>query len=131
MNVETVVLDAQGLTQLIDGDRKLMARLRVAREAGATAVISANTIVEVSHSRLSEPRLNWALSRVEVEPVTADSAKASARLLKAAGMHGHEHALDATVAEVALRQYGPTVVYTSDPDDMKRLCGDDIRIIVV
>lgn len=75
------------------------------------------------------PRLRWVLSRVKVEPVTEDAARASAELLKAAGLHGHKYAIDATVAEVALRQPGPVVMLTSDVDDMARLCGDRVRLI--
>lgn len=65
-----------------------------------------------------------------MEPVTEQTAKeAAARLLKAAGLHGHKYAIDATVAEVALRQPGPVVVLTSDIDDMARLCGSQIGLI--
>ncbi len=74
-------------------------------------------------------RLQWVLSRVKVEPVTERAAKVSAKLLKAAGLHGHRYAIDATVAEVALRQPGPVAVLTSDVDDMARLCGDRVRLI--
>jgi predicted nucleic acid-binding protein len=75
------------------------------------------------------PRLRWVLSRVKVEPVTKAAARASAELLKAAGLHGHKHAIDATVAEVALRQPGPVVMLTSDVDDMAPLCGDRVLLI--
>lgn len=75
------------------------------------------------------PRLRWVLSRVKVEPVTEDAAKASAELLKAAGLHGHKYAIDATVAEMALRRPGPVAILTSDLDDMARLCGDRVRLI--
>jgi predicted nucleic acid-binding protein len=74
-------------------------------------------------------RLNWALSRVKVEPVTEQAAKAAAELLKGAGLHGHKYAIDATVAEVALRQQKPVALLTSDSDDMTKLCGDQVRII--
>lgn len=70
-----------------------------------------------------------ALSRVKVEPVTENAARASAELLKAAGLHGHKHAIDATVAEMALRQPGPVVILTSDVDDMARLCGERVRLV--
>jgi predicted nucleic acid-binding protein len=96
---------------------------------GAEFVIGANTIVEVSHTRVNLPRLRWVLSRVKVEPVTERAAKVSAKLLKDAGLHGHKHAVDATVAEVALRQPGPVAILTSDVDDMARLCGDRVRLI--
>lgn len=58
-----------------------------------------------------------------------NAAKAAVELLKVAGLHGHKYAIDATVAEVALRQPGPVAVLTSDVDDMARLCGDRVRLI--
>lgn len=42
---------------------------------------------------------------------TEQAAKAAAKLLKDAGPHGHKHAVDATVAEVALRQPGPVAMF--------------------
>jgi predicted nucleic acid-binding protein len=83
---------------------------------GADLVICANTIAEVSHSRVDLPRLRWALSRLKIEPVTDQAAKAAAELLKAAGLHGHKYAIDATVVEAALRQPGPAAMLTSDTD---------------
>jgi predicted nucleic acid-binding protein len=128
-HVETVVLDSQGLSAWIDQDRKILAMFQVFHAMGADFVIGANTIVEVTHGRVNMPRLRWALSRVKVEPVTEGAAKGAAELLKAAGLHGHKYAMDATVAEVALRQPGPVAMLTSDVDDMARLCGDRVRLI--
>lgn len=128
-HVETVVLDSQGLSAWIAQDRKILAMFQVLHAMGADFVIGANTIVEVSHARVNMSRLQWALSRVKVEPLTEGAARASAELLKAAGLHGRTYAIDATVAEVALRQPGPVALLTSDVDDMARLCGDRIRLI--
>ena len=128
-HIETVVLDSEGLSAWIAQDRKILALFKIFHEMGADLVISANTIVEVSHSRVNTPRLQWALSRVKVEPVTEQTAKEAAKLLKAAGLHGHKYAIDATVAEAALRQPGPVVILTSDVDDMTRLCGKQIGLI--
>ncbi len=36
-------------------------------------------------------------------------------------LRGHTYAIDATVAEMALRQPGPVAILTSDVDDMARL----------
>ncbi|MFE2183011.1 PIN domain-containing protein [Streptomyces sp. NPDC059455] len=129
--LETVVLDSQGLSAWVAQDRKVLAMFQVFHGMGADLVISANTIVEVSHSRVNLPRLNWALSRVKVEPVTEQAAKAAAELLKSAGLHGHKYALDATVAEAALRQPSPVAVLTSDTDDMAKLCNDRVRLIAL
>jgi hypothetical protein len=126
---ETVVLDSQGLSAWVAQDRKILAMLQVFHEMGADLVISANTIVEAGHVRVNMPRLNWTLSRVKVEPVTENAAKAAAALLKDVGLHGHKYAIDATVAEVALRQPGPVALVTSDIDDMSRMCGDRVRLI--
>ncbi|GHJ02269.1 hypothetical protein TPA0906_41600 [Streptomyces olivaceus] len=83
----------------------------------------------VSHSRTDMSRLDWVLSRVKVEPVTEQAAKAAAELLKNAGLYGHKYASDATFAEVALRQPKPVALLTSDSDDMTRICGNQVRII--
>ena len=128
-HVESVVLDCEGLSAWVAQERKVLGLLKVFHEMGADLIISANTIVEISHSRVNMPRLQWALSRVRVEPVTEQTAKESARLLKAAGLRGHKYAIDATVAEAALRQPGPVVLLTSDIDDMARLCGKRIGLI--
>ncbi|MFJ7205182.1 DNA-binding protein [Streptomyces sp. NPDC098789] len=128
-SVGTVVLDSQGLSAWITQDRRMWARFALYHSLGAQMVVCANTIVEVGHDRLNEAKLNWALSRTRVEPVTEASAKAATLLLKATGLHGHKYAIDATVAEMALRQPGPVILLTSDVDDMTKLCGDRVRII--
>ena len=116
---------------MIEGDRKFLAKIRVARDAGASVVLSANTIVEVGHGKLDKPRFDWALSRVRVEEVSGETARSAALLLKNAKMRGHKHAIDATVVETAIRQPGTTVIYTSDPDDLQRLGDGLVRTIRV
>ncbi|GGP87255.1 DNA-binding protein [Streptosporangium pseudovulgare] len=125
----TVVLDSQGLSAWVAEDRKFLSMSNAFSMMGTDFVVGANAIVEVSHARVSLPRLRWVLSRVKVEPVTAEVAGAAAELLKNAGLHGHEHAIDATVAVTALRQPGPVAMVTSDIDDMGRLCGGRVRLI--
>ncbi|KAB7852476.1 hypothetical protein FRZ00_01440 [Streptomyces mobaraensis] len=60
-----------------------------------------------------------------------EEAKAASALLMPAGLHGHKYAIDAAVAETALRQRRPVVMLTSGVDDMTKLCGDRIRLIAV
>ncbi len=129
--IETVVLDCAGLSAWIAQDRNVAAMLKIFSELESDLVISADTIVEVGYADVSMPRLNWVLSRLKVEPVTEQTAKASAKLLKEAKLHGHKYAIDATVAEVALRQPGPVVMLTSDVDDMSKLCDNRVRMIAV
>ncbi|MFF0414563.1 DNA-binding protein [Kitasatospora sp. NPDC004745] len=127
--IETVVLDSQGLSAWISQDRGVLAMLRSFHTMAADLVVCSNTIVEVAHARVNTPRLNWILSQVKVEAVTEQAARAAAALLKQAGLHGHKYAIDATVAEMALRQPGPVAVLTSDVDDMAKLCGTRVRLV--
>ena len=129
MSLESLVLDSQGFSGWIDRDRRVLRFLEQAERDGADLAMSAATIIEVSHSGVDTARMSWLLSRIRVEPVTKESARRSAGLLKAAGLHGHKYAIDAMVAEVALRLPAPVVVLTSDVDDMVRLCGRRVRTI--
>ncbi|GJF29360.1 hypothetical protein KNE206_20600 [Kitasatospora sp. NE20-6] len=131
VRIETVALDSQGMSAWISQDREVLAMIKAFHSMGAGLVIGANTIVEIWHARANTARLNWVLSQVRIEPVTEHAARASAALLKQAGLHGHKYAIDATVAEMALRQPGPVAMVTSDIDDMVKLCGDRIRLIAI
>jgi predicted nucleic acid-binding protein len=129
VSLESLVLDSQGLSAWVDRDRKVMRLLEQAERDGVDLAMSAATIIEVSHSGVDIARLSWLLSRIRVEEVTKESAWRSAGLLKAAGLHGHKYAIDAMVAEVALRLPAPVAVLTSDVDDMVKLCGQRVRTI--
>ncbi len=129
MSIESLVLDSQGLSLWIQRDRKVMLLLEQAERDGVDLAMSAATIIEVSHDGMDYARLNWLLSQIRVEAVTKESARRSVGLLKEAGLHGHKYAIDAMVAEVALRLPGPVVVLTSDVDDMVKLCGHRVRAL--
>ncbi|GHJ14716.1 MULTISPECIES: PIN domain-containing protein [unclassified Micromonospora] len=129
MSLESLVLDSQGFAMWIERDRKVMRLLEQAERDGADLAMSAATIIEVSHSGVDVARLTWLLSRIRVEAVTVESARRSAGLLEAAGLHGHRYAIDAMVAEVALRLPAPVAILTSDVDDIVKLCGQRVRAI--
>ncbi|WP_329496735.1 DNA-binding protein [Kitasatospora herbaricolor] len=129
--LETVVLDSQGLSAWISQDRGTLAMIRSFHSMAADLVVCANTVVEVMHARVNTSRLNWVLSQVKVEAVTEQAARAAAAMLKQAGLHGHKYAIDATVAEMALRQPGPVAMLTSDIDDMAKLCGSRVLLITL
>jgi O-methyltransferase involved in polyketide biosynthesis len=44
---------------------------------------------------------------------------------------GRKYAIDAAVAEAALRQHRPVVMLTSGIDDMTKLCGERVRLVAV
>ncbi|MEU7404784.1 DNA-binding protein [Streptomyces sp. NPDC044948] len=112
-------------------DEQVVALVAVARSRGMEVVISSLTIIEVVHARTNKSRLNWMLSGLRVVAVGDEEARAASKLLMDAGLHGHEYAINAAVAEAALRQYRPVVMLTSDIDDMVKLCGDRVRLVAV
>ncbi|TKA00877.1 DNA-binding protein [Actinacidiphila oryziradicis] len=127
----TLVLDCEGLSKLVGDHEPVVALVAEARKRGMEAVISALTIIEAAHRRTDKARLAWVLSGVRIVPVGDEEAKAASALLINAGLHGHKYAIDAAVAEMALRQRRPVVLLTSDVDDMTKLCGDRVRLVSV
>ncbi|GAA1870299.1 hypothetical protein [Myceligenerans crystallogenes] len=129
--VSTLVLDAEGLSRWISRDRATTSLIEEARRNGVRLVVGANTIPEVTHAKTDRARLRWLLAQVKVVPVSQDAANHAADLLAQAGMHGHQHTIDATVVEAALRQTPPVTVLTSDPKDIGKLADGQVRVIPV
>ncbi|MER5637917.1 DNA-binding protein [Kitasatospora sp. NPDC002227] len=125
----TLVLDSEGLSKLLNDHEPAVALVGEARKRGMEVVISALTIIEAVHSRTDQARLRWILSGLRIVPVGDEEARAASAMLIAAGLHGHKYAIDAAVAEMAVRQQRPVVLLTSDIDDMTKLCGDRVRLV--
>ena len=126
-----LVLDCEGLSELVGDDERVVALVAEARKRGMEVMISALTIIEATHLRTNRARLAWILSGVRVVHIGDEEAKSASALLLDSGLHGHKYAIDAVVAEMALRQQRPVVVLTSDIDDMTKLCGDRVRLVAV
>ncbi|HEY0639599.1 MAG TPA: DNA-binding protein [Pseudonocardiaceae bacterium] len=105
--------------------------LALAQADDIRVTTSAATLVEVVHPRVNRPALEWTLSRLVVEPVTEAIARSAATLLGDAGLHGHKHAIDAMLAATALASARPVTILTSDPDDLKALCGTRATVIKI
>ncbi|MEV7213648.1 PIN domain-containing protein [Kitasatospora cineracea] len=127
----TLVLDSEGLSRLLADREPVVALVAEARARGMEVVISALTVIEAVHARTDQARLRRLLSGLRIAPVGEEEAKAASALLLTAGLHGHKYAIDAAVAELALRQQRPVVVLTSDVDDLAKLCGDRVRLVAV
>lgn len=127
----TLVLDSEGLSELAQDHEPTVALVAEARKRGMEVVISALTITEAAHGRTDQARLRWLLSGLRIVHVGDEEARAASALLIGAGLHGHKYAIDAVVAELALRQQRPVVLLTSDLDDMVKLCGDRVRLVAV
>ncbi|MCT4356313.1 DNA-binding protein [Streptomyces sp. Je 1-79] len=126
----TLVLDSEGLSRYLRGDRTVTARLEAARLDDMRVVVSAVTIVEADPQGANRARVSWALSRLAVEPVTKELATAAVALLaEIDSSGGHKYALDALVAATARAAHPPVVVLTSDPEDLERLCGPRVAVL--
>ena len=127
----TLFLDSQGLSLLVDGDPLMAARLKDALLRDMRVTTSVVTLVEAMNPKRRQPRWDFVLSRVNVLDVTRPIADHAMRLLQASGLHGHKYAIDAMVAASAMAQPGPTMLVTSDVDDLSRLCAPHILLIEV
>jgi hypothetical protein len=127
----TLVLDCEGLSKFVGDHEPVVALIAEARKRGMEVVISALTIIEAAHRGTDKARLAWVLSGLRIAHIGDEEARAASALLLAAGLHGHKYAIDAVVAEMAVRQQRPVVVLTSDIDDMAKLCGDRVRLVPV
>lgn len=127
----TLVLDSEGLAKWCVADHKVTAYVREAQDNDFRVIASALTLIEAYNTRVENDRFRWYLARLRIEPVTDEIAFDAVDLLCEAGLHGHKYAIDAVVAATALRAVQPTVILTSDVDDMTTLCGKRIRVVAV
>ncbi|MFJ3936759.1 hypothetical protein ACIPYR_22200 [Streptomyces parvus] len=121
----TYVLDCEAVSRAALGDAEMKSRLKDAHRAGIRVVTSSMTLVEAYHSKIRRPVWDWAMSGIVVDPVTKNIADEAIHLLREAGLHGHKYAV---LAAIANRQQGRTVLFTSDVDDMGKLCGARVRL---
>jgi hypothetical protein len=124
----TFVLDSEALSRSALRDRAMTGVLTKAHQSGIRVVTSSMTLIEAYHGRIRRSEWDWAMSRVVVEPVTKDVADQAIRLLGDTGLHGHKYAIGAALAVIAGRQPGRAVVFTSDEDDMGKLCDAGVLV---
>ncbi|MFK4099697.1 type II toxin-antitoxin system VapC family toxin [Streptomyces sp. NPDC019531] len=127
----TLVLDCEGLSQLVRRSPELTEWLAAAEAEDIRVVMSSVTLVEARDPKINQARFDYAASRVNILSPTEAIADQASRLLAAAGLHGHKYALDAIVAATALASPAPVTVLTSDPEDLTALCGPGARVIKV
>lgn len=131
LSAGTLILDSEGLSKWCAADQRVTAYVREAQDSDFRVIVSALTPIEAYDTRIKNDRFRWYLSRLRVEPVTDEIAFDAIELLRQASVHGHKYAIDAVVAATALRAVAPTVILTSDVDDMTKLCGKRIRVVGV
>jgi predicted nucleic acid-binding protein len=117
----TLVLDAEGLMQFSRGGKVAMSLVRDVHGRGGTVVTAGSTLAEVLRGGARDAAVHRVLGSVRVVAIDSEYGRAAGELLGSTGLSGHQHALDALLAVVALSQQRPAVLLTSDPDDMNVL----------
>jgi predicted nucleic acid-binding protein len=123
----TLVLDAEGLRKLADGNPRAVSFAKDAHATNAVVLTVASTLTEVLRGGPRDATVHRALNDVSVVSIGPEESRAAGELLGRTGMSGHRCALDALLAVVALAQPRPVVVLTSDTDDMRRLTDEPGR----
>ena len=111
-----IVLDTGALVALERDDRAMWARLREAVKADIPVVVPVGALAQAWRGGPRQARLARAIA--DLEPASFDDSALSAGEL--CGKAGTADVIDASVALVAARTE-VTHLYTSDPEDLKRL----------
>jgi predicted nucleic acid-binding protein len=117
----TLVLDAEGLVKLANGDPRALARAKTAYAREASLVTAATTLTEVLRGGPRDAQMHHVLRRVRVIAVDAEQARAAGELLDRTGLSGHRCALDALLATIAMAQPRPVILLTSATDNLTKL----------
>jgi len=125
--VGALVLDADGLAKLAAGNSRAVSFAMDAHDSQTPVIVAASTLTEVLRGGPRDSPVHRVLRRLEVSPIDESKARMAGELLGRVGLSGHDHALDALVAVVALAQPRPVVLLTSDTKDMGRLTNEPER----
>jgi hypothetical protein len=115
--VTALVLDAGALIAVERGDRQVQREIQDALQTGTPVRTNANAVAQVWRNGARQARLARLLRDVKIEPITREGGYRAGELLGATGM---KDVVDATVALLAKTA---DKLYTSDPGDLRKLCG--------
>ena len=111
-----IVLDTGALVALERNDRAMWTHLREAVKADISVVVPVGALAQAWRGGPRQARLARALA--DLEPASFDESALAAGEL--CGKAGTADVVEASVALVAARS-GVTHLYTSDPEDLRRL----------
>ena len=121
-----LVLDAGAPIALDRGNRDMHSEIRATRLSGAPVRTSPMALAQAWRDGKRQARLASAMRDIDVRALTEEDGRKAGELLAASGT---SDAIDATVALLAR---SGDLLYTSDPGDLRKLCGAaGIRAVVI
>jgi predicted nucleic acid-binding protein len=121
-----LVLDAGALIALDRGNRDMHSEIRATRLSGAPVRTSPMALAQAWRDGKRQARLASAMRDIDLPALNEQDGRQAGELLAAAGS---SDAIDATVALLA--RPGDRL-YTSDPGDLRKLCGAaGIKAVVI
>lgn len=132
---QSILLDAEALSALAAGERRMQAWATVARRTDSVLYASAATLAETTDGSPRDAEVRRAVKAIRIQPVTEEIGY-RAGALRAMASDGRRKprdlTVDALVAATALTLPAPVVVLTSDPKDLGRLlAGAAVRVEAV
>jgi hypothetical protein len=121
-----LVLDAGALIALDREDQRMLRRLLRARQDGDPVRTNPMALAQAWRDGRRQVTLAKALHDIEVQSMTEEDGRRAGELLAATGT---SDPIDASVALLAERA---NQLYTSDPRDLRKLCGTaGIKAVVI
>jgi predicted nucleic acid-binding protein len=122
-----LVLDAEGIVKLAQGDLRALSRLKEATIRRSQVLTAASTVAEVLRGGARDAALHRVLNQISVVPIDKALGRYAGELMGRTGLSGHRCTLDALLAAVALNLPRPVVLLTSDPRDLSMLTDEPQR----
>lgn len=120
---QSILLDAEALSALARGEKRMQAWLEAARRTDSVLYASTATLAEVTDGTSRDARVRQVAEAIRLVEVTEDIGY-TAGILRAAvagRRKPRDLTMDALVAATAARLAPPVVVLTSDRGDLERL----------
>lgn len=127
VSAHSLLLDSEALSAAAQDQRVMQPWLELARQSDFVLYVSAATLAEVTDGSARDALVRRIVKAMRVVPVTAEIGYSSGGLRHVAATtrrKARDLTVDAIVAATAVTLPPPTVVLTSDPDDLRLLLQD-------
>lgn len=123
----SLLLDSEALSAAAQDQRVMQPWLELARQSDFVLYVSAATLAEVTDGSARDALVRRIVKAMRVVPVTAEIGYSSGGFRHVATTtrrKARDLTVDAVVAATAVTLPPPTIVLTSDPDDLRLLLQD-------